>query len=242
MEVGIFDPQEPTGGTGTSFFETSVPMFQGEVTYNTKFQGGDVMVWASGLWQEMDVIPSGFANDTITSWGINLGGSVGFSGFEVVGSWYTGQALGTDLFMAGGGGFGGAAVGSAGLSGIASAPGFMCSGGTFAPPTCDEADNDGWYVQGSYTFNGKTKIAGSYGESNQSDSAFSFSDGVHFNDVNHTMWTIGVYHDVTSWLKLVAEYNDQEQTADLSKGFIFGTPEINSVDAQTFSVGGFIFW
>jgi len=44
------------------------------------------------------------------------------------------------------------------------------------------------------------------------------------------MWTVGVYHDVNSWLKLVAEYSDY--TSDF-----FGIQ-----DAQTFSVGGFLLW
>lgn len=244
LELGIFDPQEPVV-TGSSVFETDTPQFQGEATYNTTFQGGNIGVWVGGVWQEMSLISStGFSDDTVTTWGINVGGSVGFSGFEVLGSYYTGEALGVDFQTAGGGGFGaGGGVGSAGLSGLFGAPGFMCTSGT-STATCDEADNDGFYVQGSYTFNGKTKIAGSYGESNQNDSAFSFSDGIHFNDVSHEMWTIGVYHDVTSWLKLVAEYNDMEQTAELSGGLPIGTKgtKINEIDAQIFSVGGFIFW
>ena len=32
---------------------------------------------------------------------------------------------------------------------------------------CKEADNDGFYVQAAYTFNGTTKIGGGYGESNR---------------------------------------------------------------------------
>ena len=41
------------------------------------------------------------------------------------------------------------------------------------------------------------------------------------------MTTIGVYHDVNSWLKVVAEYNDQSGQ--------FGK-------ISNLAVGGFIFW
>jgi len=44
---------------------------------------------------------------------------------------------------------------------------------------------------------------------------------------------------VNSWLKLVAEYSDQESTATDDDS---SSDEINSNEAQTFSVGGFIFW
>jgi hypothetical protein len=95
---------------------------------------------------------------------------------------------------------------------------------------CQEADADGYYIQGTYTFNGKTKVGISYGETNQDNVTL-------VGAVNNTadtaiersneLTTIGVYHDVNSWLKVVAEYNDQQGQ--------FG--EITNL-----SLGGFIFW
>jgi len=41
---------------------------------------------------------------------------------------------------------------------------------------------------------------------------------------------VGVYHDVNSWLKLVAEYNDQD------------TDTLGIGEIQNFSVGGFLLW
>ena len=240
-EFGVYDPQEPIGGT--DYFETDIPQFQGELTYNTTYQGGNIMLWASGMWQEMDTksfTPT--PNEDITSWGWNVGGSIGFSGFELVGSYYSGEALGIDFQSAGTltAGAGVSTIGGPGASGLFNAPGFSCS--TFGTtPTCSEADNDGFYVQGTYTFNGKTKVGISYGETNQDDEALG-ADGIHFNDVSHEMWTVGVYHDVTSWLKVVAEYNHMEQESHLAPGLPFGTVQIDEIEADIFSVGGFIFW
>ena len=116
-----------------------------------------------------------------------------------------------------------------GTAGIGGASGYWCFNSG-----CQQADNDGYYVQGSYTFNGKTKVAVSWGESNQDSSVESNGS---FNDVTHEMWTVGVYHDVNSWLKLVAEYNNQSQDANTPAG-----APVNSIDIDGFSVGGFIFW
>ncbi len=217
LEVGVFDPQEPIN-SASGIYETDTPQFQGEATYNTTFQGGNLGLWVGGIWQEQESLF--FApGDEVTSWGWNVGANIGFSGFEIVGNYYDGEGLGTDFFAP----FTG--TGSAGLFG---------AGSVFCTTTCGAADNDGFYVQGTYTFGGKTKVGVSYGESNQdSDVRTNFS----FNDVEHEMWTVGVYHDVTSWLKLVAEYNDASQEAE-SPGGTF----INSLDAEAFSVGGFIFW
>jgi hypothetical protein len=227
LEVGVFDPQEPTNAPA-GVWETTTPMFQGEATYNTTFQGGNIGVWAGGLWQDMDLNSSAgsiLGNESITHWGIDVGADVGFSGFDIVGHYYTGQALGTLLKWSGGG-----PVGSSGAA--LQAPGFNCT----ATAGCDEADNDGYYIQGSYTFNGKTKIAGSYGASYQNDQRATASHP-QFNDVSNEMWTIGVYHDVNSWLKLVAEYNDQDSESETPSG-----DRVSGIEAQTFSVGGFIFW
>ena len=56
-------------------------------------------------------------------------------------------------------------------------------------------------------------------------------------DVELNMWTIGVYHDMTSWMKMVAEYsnleNEYKRTATLSSG---------KTEADVFSLGAFLFW
>jgi len=208
LELGIFDPQEPAASTGVGF-ETDTPQFQAEATYTTPFEGGSFNMWAGLLWQEMTVdANSGLVatSSNVESMGWNIGVDLTFQGFNVVGSYYDGEGLGSQLFNTGIGG-----------------DGFTCS---VALDTCQEADNDGYYVQGSYTFNGKTKIGVSYGESTQDADALNPS-------IENQMWTVGVYHDVNSWLKVIAEYNDY----DSQNGPVFG-----SYHGSGFSVGGFLLW
>ncbi len=88
-----------------------------------------------------------------------------------------------------------------------------------------EADNDGFYVQASYTFNGTTKIGGGYGESKQDgDATYGISE------LQGDLWTVGVYHDVNSWLKVIAEYGN------------YSNDTLGQDDVDTFSIGGFLLW
>lgn len=210
LSAGVFDPDEPTAGGlfSNNGVETDTPQFQAEATYNTAFGGGNISAWAGMIWQEMEVAAGVLGNGLATSedvemFGINLGLDITYGGFNVAGSWYDGEGLGTVLLN---------------LPGTGA---FTC-GAT----GCSETDNDGFYVQGGYTFNGKTKVGISYGEST--------ADGVAgAGDLENEMWTVGVYHDVNSWLKLVAEYSDQDSN-------FLGTG--GSAEANTFSVGGFLLW
>ena len=134
----------------------------------------------------------------VESVGWNVGATVSASGFSMTGSYYDGEALGSVLFALGGDGFNCNDVG------------------------CKEADNDGFYVQSSYTFNGTTKIGGGYGESRQDADAM-----YGIGKTERELWTVGVYHDVNSWLKVIAEYSNFDAGAG-------GT--------DTFSLGGFLLW
>ena len=80
-----------------------------------------------------------------------------------------------------------------------------------------------FYVQASYTFNGTTKIGGGFGESRQDADAIN-------PKFESELWTVGVYHDVNSWLKVIAEYGNYE--SDL----------LGQKDVDTFSIGGFLLW
>jgi hypothetical protein len=218
LEVGVFDPQEPAPGFSLAAFETDTPQFQAEATYATSFQGGNFNAWVGGIWQEMESQALTAPGD-VTSAGWNAGAQASMAGFEITGSYYDGEALGTLLKW----------FGAAGAGGALAAPGFACT----TAVGCQEADNDGFYIQGTYTFAGKTKVGVSYGESNQDSETAPFA----FNDVENEMWTVGIYHDVTSWLRLVAEYNDQDSTSRTPAG-----APVAGIEAQTFSVGGFLFW
>jgi predicted porin len=205
LSVGIFDPQEPigSGGLGTNTgFETDTPQFQSEATFNSAFEGGSFSGWAGFIWQEMEVVGQG----DVETVGWNIGAEVSAQGFSVTGQYYDGEALGTLLFNPG------PSLGN---------EGFNCVDGR----GCNEADNDGFYVQASYTFNGTTKIGGGYGESTQdADTAYGIpsSEG--------ELWTVGVYHDVNSWLKVIAEYGNYENSL------------LGQKDVDTFSIGGFLLW
>ena len=212
LSVGIFDPQEPLGPDSSYGSETDTPQFQAEATYNSAFEGGSFSAWAGFLWQEQEITSSpcqmeddegdclvaGGTGD-VESVGWNVGATVNASGFSVTGSYYDGEALGSVLFALGGG------------------DAFDCNN-----TGCNEADNDGFYVQSSYTFNGTTKIGGGYGESRQ-DADLTYGIG----KVERELWTVGVYHDVNSWLKVIAEYSNFDAGAG---------------DTDTFSIGGFLLW
>ena len=206
LSVGIFDPQEPgglLGGAAGWGSETDTPQFQAEATFNSAFEGGSFSGWAGFLWQEQEITasPAGGTGD-VESVGWNVGASVAAQGFSMTGQYYDGEALGVILFSSGGG------------------FGFNCSA-----TGCSEADNDGFYVQAAYTFNGTTKIGGGYGESRQDADAM-----YGIPKWESDLWTVGVYHDVTSWLKVVAEYGNYSHDI------------LGHDDVDTFSIGGFLLW
>ena len=205
LSVGIFDPQEPGGliAPATGWVsETDTPQFQAEATFNSAFEGGNFSGWAGFIWQEQEITgsPAGGTGD-IETVGWNIGAEVTASGFNIGGHYYDGEALGVILHNSGGG------------------FGFNCSA-----MGCKEADNDGFYVQAGYTFNGTTKIGGGYGESRQDATAYGSADQ------EGTLWTVGVYHDVNSWLKVIAEYGNYDHTI------------LGQDDVDTFSIGGFLLW
>jgi hypothetical protein len=178
----------------TATFETDTPQFQTELTYNTSFEGGSLNLWASGQYQEMTANGGG----DVKVQGVSFGGKVAAGGLSIVASMYTGEAIGVFRTLDD-------AAGNA----------FVCTGAQ-----CTEADDDGYYLQGMYNWNGSTSLGLSYGESMQD------ADAAGNTSTAHQLTTIGVYHDVNSWLKVVAEYNAQN----------------GHLKQDTVSVGGFIFW
>jgi Gram-negative porin len=227
-EVGLYDPSvEQTAGGGL-LDQTDTPRFEGEVSYTAALSGGSIQGWVDGLWQDIESTVTGAADDvTVHGWGAGLEGK--FMGFALTGYYYDGKGLGRSLQFVGG------TRCNTGIAGLA------------AGIECQEADNDGYYVQGTYTFNGKTKVGASYGESNQD--AFgagsmtvagisTATDGLGLTgDVELNMWTVGVYHDVSSWLKVIAEYSNAENEFG-SAGALPGS----NTESNTFSVGSFFFW
>jgi len=207
LEAGIFDPIEGSQGN-TANFETDTPQFQVAANYSTSFDGGSVSVWADGIYQEMTGRgdATGFATTgEVTTTGVSLGMNISAGAFGLVASMYDGEALGSVRQV--------------------DTNSYQCTA-----TSCTEADADGYYLQGTYTFNGKTKVGLSYGETNQDD--VNVAGAVNNTGTlailrSNELTTLGVYHDVNSWLKVVAEYNDQKSQ--------FG-------NISNISLGGFIFW
>lgn len=219
-EIGLYDPsvEQLNNLANTVLNQTDTPRFEGELTYATAFANGSFKAWVDGLWQDLEsTLPTTLdGKATVAAWGV--GATATYMGFGVTGYYYDGEGLGRSLQFV---------------------------GGTACDATgniCEEAENDGYYVQGTYTFNGKTKVGVSYGESNQDAfSATAMAAGLapvlDNQDVQLSMWTVGVYHDVNSWLKLIAEYSKAEN--DFSAN---GALLSNEVESDTFSIGSFFVW
>lgn len=221
--IGLYDPSiisglstlaSGPGGVGGLLDETDTPRFEGELSYSTSYSGGNFKFWVDGMWQEIDstctgVSASGVQCGSITASAWGAGAKLGWNNFEFVGYYHDNEGLGL----------------------TAQFTGFGVS--TDAAGNLEEREGDGYYVQGTYTFSGKTKVGVSYGEGNvDSIDAASLIAAGSTNNVERTLWTVGVYHDVSSWLRLVAEYNHGE--LDTGVG--------NNPEADTISVGGFLFW
>ena len=217
LSVGIFDPQEPLFTYSGPEVETDTPQFQAEATFNSAFEGGSFSGWAGFLWQEQEIMQSSATpGGDVESVGWNIGAEISAQGFSMTGHYYNGEALDTLLFNTGG-------------NALAdpSAPNLTAHGFACNSMGCQEADNDGFYVQASYTFNGVTKIGGGYGESRQDANA-----DYGIAELQGDLWTVGVYHDVNSWLKVIAEYGNYSNNA-------IGLGQDN---VDTFSIGGFLLW
>nr|WP_320165508.1 porin [uncultured Methylophaga sp.] len=135
--------------------------------------------------------------------GVTVGGQVLFSGFEIVAAYYDNEGVG-------------------GLGGLE---------GNGADANGNERDGDGYYVQAGYNFGGSTWLKTSYGESNLDRTSLDKANNVDLPE-ERNMWTVGIYHDVTANLKLVAEYSQMETESSVS----------DDTETDVFSVGGFISW
>ncbi len=240
FEIGLFDPSIITtmadrlGSSGTlnSARGTDVPRVEAEASYATTFGRGRAHVFISGLYQtafhtqacQTQAFGASCAQgDTITAWGLAGGVALAWDAVELTVSGYGGQALGSTLLL----------------------------DEDALDPRGAERDHKGWLAQLTYLATEQTKIGGAFGESFVDETVFDqscrlaqldtravgCSDGqIDYSGragiARQRAWTIGVYHDVTSWLKLAAEYtNVKRQFADQQ-----------SQGADVFAVGGFFSW
>lgn len=144
------------------------------------------------------------ATDSAKTNAYTVGGQLVLGGFEAVAAWYDGK----------GQGIGGLGLGAFGADG-------------------DERDGDGYYAQLGYRFGGQTFVAGSYGESTLDRDNSNLATG-GFADLDaNKMATIGIYHDVTANLKLVAEYSRMETEYHIQS---------DEDEVDVLAIGGFISW
>lgn len=134
----------------------------------------------------------------------DLGATVSVAGFGLTGYIYDGDGIGTTVQFAG-------ALDASG----------------------DTRDSKGGYVQATYTIPGpNTKLGFSWGRSEleANDAASETALGLA-DDLENTMWTVGVYHPLTKHLNLVAEYSDVETELGDLEG-----------DSKTVSLGAILFF
>jgi hypothetical protein len=172
----VGQPSSPLSLSSDAFDQKAdTPRFEGKLDYAWEGDFGG-KVWVSGLYQNIKTGSGAFSD--ADSWGIDVGGKIGFGGFELLGYYYTGEAIGTTGYLWD-------AVAANG----------------------NERDSDGGYVQGTYKFPGwGTKVGLSWGVSNL-DTASGESASTSLVDKNES-WIIGVYHPLTDALTLTAEYTD----------------------------------
>ena len=162
--------------------------YEGKVTYD--FAANDVTgrVWLSGITQKTDA--SAAVVGGYTSRGIDIGAKVAYQGAQLVGYYYDGRGLDSQIgtFM--------------------TLP--VVVGGLFNGTGVKTKDSGG-YVQATFVVPGVgTKLGASWGESN------SKIDNV--GEIKNESWIVGAYHPLTKSLNLVAEYTAQEVKGTLVTG------------------------
>jgi hypothetical protein len=139
FKVGLINPEKPGGaGNRSAAIETATPRIEGQANYLLSFDSGTAEFWASGLYQQVNVVAQDY--------------SYNFSGWEL------GTKLSVDDFVLQGSYSQTNSIGADGLIGL------NISGGS----GLDQANIDGaqWYGEATYSF-GDVTLGASYGEGSQ---------------------------------------------------------------------------
>jgi hypothetical protein len=197
LAVAIHDPSQIIGsGVGMdgstviepAAVETNTPRWEAELSYAGIYAGGDgtFKTWVSGLYQTSKFTnDSLYDDDEVTAWGVAGGVQVGYKGYELVASGFTGEALGSTLML----------------------------DYDSLDYTGEERESYGYLLQGTYTWNnrfGKTKLGICYGANRMDET--SAEKAVRAATGNgelkqQDVITAGIFHDINPHLKLVLEYN-----------------------------------
>ncbi len=177
--------------------------YEANISYATAFDGGSVKLWADYMTQDVEFTDAAI-EDSIDAY--TVGGQLVLGGFELVATYYDNEGQGIGGFQALGG---------------------FEEGG-------DAREGDGYYLQAGYRFGGQTFLAASYGESTLDRDNTYTGTGGDFGDLDsNEMVTVGIYHDVTANLKLVAEYSKMETEYYLQS---------DEDEVDVISLGGFVTW
>lgn len=196
LALAIHDPSQIKGEgvaldesiVNPSAVETTTPRVEAEVSYAGTYAGSDgtIKSWVSGLFQKAEFSDKDMLFDgDVTAFGAAGGVLVGYKGYEMVASAFTGQALGSTLML----------------------------DYDSLDYTGEERDSMGYLLQGTYTFDnrfGSTKLALCYG-ANQIDETSAEKEvraATGSGELEQQgVITAGIYHDINDHLKLVFEYN-----------------------------------
>jgi hypothetical protein len=167
----------PGGPGGPVYTDTRLPEVEAELSYSGKSGSTSYQFWVNGMAQK-NWLPG--TDTSVTAAGGAAGVGANFSGFELLGSGFYGQALGS-FFM----------LQFDALDAVGK-----------------ERTTQGFLGQAAYTA-GSTKIGVSYGQNmlkETDDDAARRAAGTVVGIDTRRSATVGLYHDVNAALKLVAEY------------------------------------
>jgi predicted porin len=199
----------PTGSLVSGGTDSDSLRYEADLSYAGTFDGGSFTAWLSGMTQDAD----NAGNNDQQAW--TLGGTLKVGGFEAMAQYSDAESK--NAATAGSG---------ATFIDVSDAQDGSVLVQTAAAVAATPATNTEWsqyLVQAGYRFAGTTLVSAQYAELTD-DTA-----GVPSNADSIDKWTVGVYHDVNSNLKLVAEYTQVEDDAD-------------TVDTDIISLGGFVFF
>lgn len=191
---------------------------EGKVGYEW---AGDVSgkVWAGFINQKHEDLTVGGVRlaDSYTTDAYDIGAKVNVAGFGLVGYYYNGDGIS-----------GANTVGLTHNLNLNGGPAFL---------SAEETDDDGGYIQATYTLPGVgTKLGLSYGTSR--------SEPEHGGgEFENKSWIIGAYHPLTKSLNLVAEYTDNTIEDSTAFGRTLTTDGSNfDGDAKTIALGAILFF
>ena len=139
LRLGMINPENPAapGVDADQIVETRTPRFEGQLDYTVEHSSGSFLLWAGGLYQDVNVTDPDFNYD-MTGW--DVGGRLDAAGFGLSGTFSQTNGIGAD-----------------GLIGL------NLNGSGLDQATVDATQ---WYVEGTYDINRFT-VGASYGEGDQ---------------------------------------------------------------------------